>query len=582
MFDGTLKKALAVDLEQSPFLNVFPEEKIRQTLKFMGRSPEDRVTTEVGREICQRNGIRVILTGSISNLGSQYIVGLEATDASTGDSLAKEESRAASKEKVLGALDKASAGVREKLGESLSSIQRFDKPLQEATTSSLEALKAFTLGDAKRNQFEELAAIPFYQHAIELDPNFALAYARLGTAYHNIGLSELSEEYQQKAFDRKDRASERERLYITAHYYADRHQIEKGIAAYEVFKQTYPRDSVPYNNLALQYVALGQFEKGLENAQEAIRLAPDSVFGYGVVAEAFCALNRLDEAKAVVESGLQRGVGGNQLHGNLAMIALAQGDRAAMEREFASLKGTPQGELTILFTEMGLAASHGQMRRTREVARRITDTVHRLGLKEGEAGVYAQEAVLEAAFLNHSQAAEGAAKALAISPSPDVTMTAALALALAGADNKARELAADLAKRRPEDTIVQYVLVPAIQAILEMNHANYARALELLNTALPYDRANSGSRYTRAEALRLSGRPKEAVLEYEQILSLRNFNPSDSILSLAHLGLARAYAAQGDKPKSRIAYQDFLALWKDADPDLPLLREAQAEYAKLQ
>ncbi|MBZ5535199.1 MAG: protein kinase [Acidobacteriia bacterium] len=582
MFDGTLKKALAVDLEQSPFLNVFPEEKVRQTLKFMGRSPDDRVTNDVGREICQRNGIKVILTGSVANLGSQFVISLEATDAITGDSLAKEEMQATSKEKVLNALDKASTGVREKLGESLSSIQRFDKPLQEATTSSLEALKAFTLGDAKRNQFEELASIPFYQHAIELDPNFALAYARLGTAYHNIGLSELSEEYEQKAFDRKDRASEREMLYITAHYYSDRHQIEKGIATYEVFKQTYPRDSIPYNNLAIQYLALGQFEKGLENAKEAIRLAPDSVFGYGVVAEAYCVLNRLDEAKAVLESALQRKIGGNQIHANLAMIALVQGDKAALDREFAALKGTPVGDLTILSTEMGMAASHGQIHRAREISTRIRETLHRLNLKEGEAGTFAQEALLEAAFLNRPRAAEGAAKALAISQSPDVTMNAAVALALAGADNKARELAAEVAKRRPEDTIVQYVSVPAVQAILEMNRAEYGKALQLMSAAAPYDRVNSGSRYIRAEAYRLSGRSKEAVLEYEQILAFRNLNPTDTIQSLAHLGLARAYAAQGDKSKSRIAYQDFLALWKDADPDIPLLKEAQTEYAKLQ
>ncbi|HXR39969.1 MAG TPA: serine/threonine-protein kinase, partial [Terracidiphilus sp.] len=301
VFDGTLKKALAVDLEQSPFLNVFPEARVRQTLKFMGRTGDERVTTEIGREISQRNGIKAMLVGSIASLGSQYVVTLDAVSAATGDSLGQAQAQAGSKEQVLAALNDAAGKIRQRLGESLASIQKFDKPVQEATTSSLEALKAFTLGDAQRNRGGQLAAIPFYQRAIELDPNFAMAYARLGTMYGNIGQGDLLEQYQKKAFDLRDRTSERERLYITAHYYSDTGQLEKGIAAYELYKQTYPRDSVPYNNLAAIYLPLGQFDKALENAREAMRLDPDLANGYFTTAQAYASLGRVDESKATIQ-----------------------------------------------------------------------------------------------------------------------------------------------------------------------------------------------------------------------------------------------------------------------------------------
>jgi eukaryotic-like serine/threonine-protein kinase len=362
VFDGTLKKALAVDLGQSPYLNVFPDAKVQQTLKLMGRSPDERVTSEVGREICQRNGIKAMLVGSIASLGTQNIITLEAMDASTGDSLAQAQAQARSKEEVLNALSKATSSLRRKLGESLASIQKFDKPLQQATTSSLEALKAFSLGDQKRDFGEELQAIPFYKQAIELDPNFALAYARLGAAYSNLGQADAAGEYQKMAFDLKDRASERERLYITGHYYADSGQSEKGIAAWELYKQTYPRDSTPASNLAVQYSELGQYEKSLENAREAVELNPDSFYGYMNMASNYVALNRLDEAKAILNSALQRNLGGSIVHLYLGWVAWAQGDMAGMEREFALGKTTPEGELSLTYYRANLAAYAGQLR----------------------------------------------------------------------------------------------------------------------------------------------------------------------------------------------------------------------------
>jgi len=320
VFDGTLKKAVAVDLGQSPFLNVFPDQKVRQTLQYMGRSPEDRVTTDVGREICLRNGIKAMLTGTIANLGKQYVITLEAVNA-TGESLAREQVEANSKEEVLNALHKAGSQLRSKLGESISSVQKYDKPLAQATTSSMDALKALTLGDMKHAEGEELGAIPHYQQAIELDPNFAMAYARLGTVYLNLGQSQLSEDNRKKAFELRDRASEREKLYITSHYYADSGQLEKGLTALELYKQTYPHDSIPYNNLANIYSQLGQFENALENARKSLELDPDSMSGYTNVAAAYAGLNRLDEAKAVINDGLKRSPGNSSFHSILAGIA---------------------------------------------------------------------------------------------------------------------------------------------------------------------------------------------------------------------------------------------------------------------
>src|SRR5438105_814443 len=324
VFDGTLKKAVAVDLEQSPYLNVFPEQKVRQTLQFMGRPPEQRITSDVGREISLRNGVKAMLNGSIASLGSQYVVTLEAVNASTGESLAREEVQAAKKEEVLNSLHDAGSKLRRKLGESLTSVQKFDKPLSEATTPSLEALKALGLGDVKHQTGDEFGALPLYQRAVELDPNFAMAYARIGTIYSNLGQSEVSEQNRKKAFELRDRASEHEKLYITSHYYADSGQLDKGIAALELYKQTYPRDMIPYNNLANIYNQLCQYEHALDNARQAVQLDPQSVTGYSNLSQAYVGLNRLDEAKATLNQAVQRKLGSSFLHLQLGGIALAQ------------------------------------------------------------------------------------------------------------------------------------------------------------------------------------------------------------------------------------------------------------------
>jgi eukaryotic-like serine/threonine-protein kinase len=299
VFDGTLRKALIVDLEQSPYLNVMPDQKLREALQLMGRTPEERINTTVGREICLRDGIKAMLTGSISNLGGEYVVSLEAINSATGDSLGQEQEQASRKEDVLNALGKAASVMRQNLGESLASVQKFDKPLEEATTSSLEALKAFSLGEELHNASEDLASVPFFQHAIELDPNFALAYARLGTAYNNLNQNELGGKFQKDAFDRRTRASERERLYIESHYYCDSGQLEKCIPAWELYRQTYPRDPAPWDNLCNIYAnAFGQYEKALSYCQQEARLDPTSAETWSNLAEKYRTLNRRGQSRS--------------------------------------------------------------------------------------------------------------------------------------------------------------------------------------------------------------------------------------------------------------------------------------------
>jgi tetratricopeptide (TPR) repeat protein/predicted Ser/Thr protein kinase len=581
VFDGTLKKALGVDLGQSPYLNVFPDQRVQQTLKFMGRPPDGRITVEIGREICQRAGVKAMLNGSIASLGNQYVITLDAVNAGTGDTLGEEQAQASRKEQVLDALGKAASRLRGKLGESLASVQKFGKPLSEATTSSLDALKAFTLGDARRAAGDELSSIPYYKHATDLDPNFAMACARLGVVYNNFGQEELSEEYRKKAFELRDRASERERLYITAHYYADSGQLERGIAAYELYRQTYPNDSVPYNNLGLTFKALGQFDKALENALEAVRLDPDSGFSYGVAAEAYIALNRLDEAKAILNTALQRKVGGIDAYIHLGLVALAQNDKAGLESARSLLKSAPVGDGVLMYLDASLAASRGQLRHARGLFTQASQVLQRFNLKEAAAAEVAGEAVTEAAFGDRVDATRDAAAALSVSRGTKVVLLAAAAYALAGEERKAQELSSDVAKRRPEDTLVQSVWVPLVSAIIELKHNNPAKALQLLTAATPYDRTILEVLFTRGTAYLKAGQANEAVQEFQKVLAGRNLSPVDVLLPLAQLGLARAYALEGDSAKSRIAYQDFFALWKDADPDIPILQQAKAEYARL-
>ncbi len=582
VFDGTLKKALAVDLQQSPFLNVVSEEKARQTLTLMGKPTDEQITAAIGREIAQRTNVKALLVGSIANLGTQYVVTLDAVNAASSDTLAETQARADSKEQVLKALDQATTQLREKLGESLASIKRFDKPLEEATTSSLEALKAFSLGDEKHATGNDLAAMPFYKQAIDLDPNFALAYARLGTVYSNYGQVDLSEQNRKKAFELKDRASERERLYITSHYYADSGQLERGNAAYELYKQTYPREPTPYINLSATALQLGDFDKTLENAKAAIKLDPDESRGYLNSAGGYMGLNRVEEAKAIANEGLRLHPDFLSLHDTLASIALAQGDLAGMEREETLAKVQPDLEWSVYFRHGEIAAAHGQLHQAEEFYEKARQVGQRVQVKSAEAGAISERASVRALAGNRKEAIESANASLAIFQDYNQKLQVAGILAFAGERKKALDLVAEVTKSRPDDVLVQALYAPPALAAAALDSGDAAKAIELLKPASAYDRNSTAVLYLRGLAYVKNKQGTEAAHEFEKVLALRNIAPADPLMSLAHLGLGRAYALQGDTQKSRTAYQDFLALWKDADPDLPILKEAKAEYAKLQ
>ena len=582
VFDGTLKKALAVDLQQSPFLNVVSDERVRQTLGLMGKSAEERITAAIGREIAQRTGVKALITGSIAGMGSQYVVTLGAVNTATGDTLAEVQARADNKEQVLKALDQSTTQLREKLGESLTSIKKFDKPLEEATTSSLEALKAFTLGDEKHSTGDDLASIPFYKQAIDLDPNFAMAFARLGTVYNNYGQVETAETYRKKAFELKERASERERLYITAHYYADSGQLEKGNAAYALYKQTYPRDITSYINLAVTDALLGNFEKSLRNSLEAIRVDPDEVRGYGGLAGAYSALGRLEEAKTVANQGLRLHSEFLSLHDTLANIALAQGDLATMEKEESLGKAQPDLEWAAYYRHGDIAASHGHVRQAEEFYEKARQVGERVQVKSSEAFAVGERAWVQALSGKRKEAVASANQTLKIIQDYNLKLFAGNTLALAGESKKGLELAEEVAKSRPDDVLVQSLYVPEVRAAAALSSGDAAKAIEVLKPANAYDKAITSVPYIRGLAYWKAGLGRESAQEFQKILALRDGAPADPLMSFAHLGLGRAYALQGDSQKSRNAYQDFFALWKDADPDLPILKEAKAEYARLQ
>jgi eukaryotic-like serine/threonine-protein kinase len=581
VFDGTLKTALQVSLTQSPFLNLVSQQEVDQTLKLMGRPPDTRITPEIGREICLRDNIQAMVHGSIAGLGSQYVVTLEAVNAANGNSLGQEQAQAGSKEQVLDALGKASSNLRGKLGESLSSVQKFDKPLDQATTSSLDALKAFSEGSNEARNANSLGALPFYKKAIQLDPNFAMAYRGAAVAFNNMAQTETSLEYIQKAFDLRDRASDHENLAISSFYYQQTNQFDKALANYEQYQKSYPRDSRAWLNAGSLHSTIGDFDKSLTENLEAVRLEPEQANGYQNAAVAYMALNRLDEAKSILNSASQHKVGGINVHEYLGLVALAEGDLATMAKEDALVKADPKGALDLLERDANLAAAHGEMRRAAELFKDAEDKELRLDLKEDALNDIESAALFAAMVGNRAAATSGADAAIKQSQTPTHEMNVADIYARVGMDAKARQLVDEAAKQRPLDSFIQSVNAPMIRATLEMNQGHGEKAVELMKAAEPYDGFNSESIYTRGSALLMAGRGADAAHEFQRILNFKNATPQDPIVSFAQLGLARAYASQGDSAKARAAYQDFFSLWKDADADVPLLQQAKAEYAKL-
>ena len=582
VFDGTLKTALQVSLAQSPFLSLVPEQTTRDTLRLMGKPPDTRITPEIGREICQRRGVTAMVHGSITSLGSEYVITLNAINAANGETIGEEQGQAPSKEKVLDVLGKMSTDLRGKMGESLSSIQKFDTPLAEATTTSLEALKLESLAAVLNNNGDFQGGIEPTKHAIELDPNFAMAYRGLAVEYSNLGQYELSLAYMKKAFDLKDRASERERLAITSDYYQYSGQIDKAIEAYELYKRTYPRDARPVTNVAVVYLFLGQWDKMLENALLAKQLAPDQFNPYSLAALAYAATNRLDDAKAMLTAAQQRGLGSISIHEQLAGLALAEGDSATLQKEDALAEVTPQGSYDVTQRDASFAAARGQLRHGADLYKQANEKAQALGLGDSVANNMAQEALSKAMAGDRKGAISEAEAVLKQSQNPSVLLAVADVYARAGEDAQAEELAARAASQRPDDQQVQNVGAPMIRAQIAMNHHDGQKAVERMNAAQPYDGGNTESLYTRATALLMAGNRDQAAQEFGKVLSLKNAYPADLFMSYAQLGLARAYALDSDRSKSRSAYQDFLGLWKDADASLPVLEQAKAEYAKLQ
>ncbi|MGB6814856.1 MAG: protein kinase [Candidatus Sulfotelmatobacter sp.] len=586
VFDGTLRQALAVQLEQSPYLNIFPQERVRDTLRYMGHSPDERVTPDLARQVCQREGVKAVLNGTISAVGTQYVVGVDAVNCLTGDNLAREQVSVDKKEQVLGAVGKVASSLRSKLGESLASLQKFDAPVEEATTSSLEALKYFSLGEVERDKGSEQTSVPFYKHALELDPNFAVAYARLGQAYNNMGETVLGIENTRKAFERRDRCSELEKLYIETHYYnIVTGEVDKELEAYELWRRTYPNDSIPPNNLAVSHAVVGKWEQSLEEAQETKRLDPNSAFSYNVVAGAYLGLNRLAECKAMRLQEVAQKVDNAADHGNLYMFAFLDGDAAGMQHEVDWAKGR-QDEYMVMETVADVAASSGKMVAARASYQQAVDLQRRETLEESAATALAREAVFEAQMGNSKAARDDASTALSRSRARDPLSVAGRALSLAGDEREAEAAAQQLVKENPTDTLVNAVAVPVIRAGIALNQGNPAKAIELLQPATPYEfgyAAGVQPNYVRGLAYLKLHQGKEAAAEFQKILD----HPGICMFMLptcrlARLQLGRARAEAGDAGGARTAYQDFFALWKDADPDVPILKEAKAEYAKLQ
>jgi class 3 adenylate cyclase/tetratricopeptide (TPR) repeat protein len=590
VFDDTLKQALAVVLGQSPFLNILSEDKARQTLRQMTRSPGERLTQDLAREVCQRAGSKAYLAGSIAALGTQYVIGLEALNCSSGDVLAREQMTATGKEKVLPMLGQAAAKLRGEVGESLNSVQKFDVPLEQATTNSLEALKNLALGTKTQGERGAAEAIPFYKRAIELDPNFAVAYASLGGSYHNLGEPSLAAENARKAYELRERVTERERFYITSRYYeyviGD---LEKARQSYELWAQTYPRDVVPAGNLNVICDYLGQYDKALAQSRESYRIVPDGL-SYSNLVNAYLFLNRLEEARTTAEEAQTKNLDSPYLRVNLYALAFLQNDAAGMAQQVAWAAGKSGVEDALLEDEADTAAYSGRLAKARGFSRQAVASAERAEEKETAAGYEADAAVREALFGNEAEARQRAAAVLALSTGRDVQYGAALALALAGDAHRAQALADDLGKRFPEDTIVQFNYQPTIRAQFALERNDTSRAIEALQAATPYELGLPGTGsftpglypvYVRGDAYLAAHQGIEAAAEFQKILGHHGVVQNGSIGALAHLGLGRAYVLQGDTGKASAAYQDFLTLWKDADPDIPILVVAKSEYAKL-
>ena len=588
IFDGTLRQGLSVQLEQSPFLSIVSDEQIQQTLGLMGQPAETKLTPAIARELCQRTASAAVLNGSISQIGTQYLLTVKAVNCVSGASLASTEAQASDKNHVLDALGKTASEIRNKLGESLSTVQKYDTPLEEASTSSLEALKAFSLGDGIAESRGSAEAIPFFKRAIELDPNFVMAYFELGQAYGNLREDALSSRNFQKAFELRNRVSEYEKLAVEAAYYGGViGDLEKSRQSYELLAQIYPRDGLAINQLGFTYSALGQYDKALPQMREQLRLYPESPISYSAFAIVCLRLNRLEDARAALAEATRRNLEYPTLHRRLYFLAFLENDASGMAQQLAWSTGKPGVEDLLLSHEADTAAQFGQLSRARMFSDRAIASAERAGEKEAAANHEANAALREAFFGNAAEARKRVASAFVLAKGRDVLYPAALALAIVGDARRAQSLDNELNKAFPQDTIIQSNSLPTLRAQLALCHNDGANAIELLQKGIPYEYSDYGLRglypaFFRGQAYLALHQGSEAATEFQKIADHRGVVMNDPIGALARLGLGRAYALQGDTAKARVAYQDFLTLWKDADSDIPILKEAKAEYAKLQ
>ena len=594
VFDGTLRQGMAVQLEQSPFLSLVPDDRIQRTLHLMGQSADVRLTPEVAREVCERTASAAILEGSIASLGSQYVLGLRAKDCRTGAVLAEEQMQAARKEDVLKALSQVASKFRTRVGESLSTVEKHDTPLDEATTPSLEALKAYSAGWRAHFSGGIVAATPFFKQAIEIDPKFASAYAALGLMYGANGESALSAENAAKAYELRERATDRERFFISASYDTrGTGNLEKAQQTCEAWAQAYPRDARPLAFLSgIIYPSSGKYEKAVEEAQRAVRLDPDFADAYLILAGNYANLGRLGEAANTLRSAAERKLETPDYIVLRYDIAFLKDDGGGMAREVTLAQGRSGAEDLISQHQAFVLAYTGHLQRANEMARRAADLAQQTAHPE-KAALFDTGASLWEAFSGNARAASRSASlAIGLANDREVEFGAAFALALSQDSSRAQNLADDLQKRFPEDTSVRFSYLPTVRAMLALNHGQPLKALELLQVAAPYElgvqrsslHGNFGALYpiyVRGDAFLAAHQGAEAAAEFQKILDHRGIVISDPVGALAHLQIGRAYAMAGDTAKAKAAYQDFLNLWKDADPDISILKDAKAEYGKL-
>jgi Tfp pilus assembly protein PilF len=584
VFDGALKVALAVALEQSPFLKVFPEDRARETLRLMERSPDERITRPIAREIAQREQLKALLSGSIARLGRTYVLGLEAVNARTGDVMAREQKEAATQEEVLAALGDVATRLRETLGESLASLQRFDVPLARATTSSLEALHAYSLALDDGREVPRLEAIPHLRRAIELDPDFAMAHVRLAEVFANTGQSALATPHARQAFDLRERVSERERFFIGWRYYRDALQAaDKSLELAQSWAATYPREPFAFNSLGIAHLRVGDYEQSIEPLRRAIELDPGFIIPYGNLAGAHLALGQLAEARAILKQAAERQLDFSGARRLSFLLAFVEGDTATMERELKASLGVRSTNAAFGWQAQAAAFS-GRIGEAHDGFRRGIQSSRQGSYDEVAAQTTLDDAETHAIVGQCDEARSEVSAGLALSRDNEILEQGSRVYALCGAAGEARALLSELQSRFPDSTLSLKMASPVTTAILVLARGDAARAIEMLEPVRRYDHAPTAKfwpRYVRGLAYLQQKDGRAAAAEFQGILDRRGEVPTSMLYPLSYLGLARA-TRETDRAAARGAYAAFLEQWSNADEDLMPLAEARAELAGLE